>query len=588
MAGSQHTLGVDFDQASQKGQEEQGMTGKRKLRAIDLYAGIGGWSLGLAMAGIDVVESYEWWGPANRTNELNNRHKTNQCDIRALPLKDLPTEIDIVVGSPPCTQFSFSNRGGKGDIEDGLRDIAKFLEIVKVLKPRFWAMENVPRVAQILKDELAAGGSLNRFASLRPTIHVVDMQEFGLPQSRERCIAGNFDFDLLFSYRSRCGSRTLGDVIKALSSGALIVDPIYGSRVRAAKVLDHEYEVPLTDEEERMNREAKTFHPIYNNMSFPDRLDKPVRTITATCTRVSRESVVVESQDATGRFRRLTVRERASLQGFPVTFQFYGKTYQQKVKMVGNAIPPLFTFYLAQAMRRVQKSRLVQPKMAIKRFLPSVERPAVTPPDSAGRTYPSDRRFRAAIPNLRFKSGVRFDLANIVDNGQLHWRVTFYFGNSKSIYELVPDGYLHQILSAQLADKSGSYRWREVVSKVYAKFSALDEHDLQRVWARKDASSISATHPYDLVDYLGSATNEVLQELQNDPGMCRQAVGKTLEAWFSSYAGQLNPESVQGIGKVMRHATAVASGLLVAAAANSALRDDSRRVAEAMDVRIAA
>ena len=48
---------------------------KKPLRAIDLYSGIGGWGLGLKLAGIDVVASFEHWGPANETNFKNNHHQ---------------------------------------------------------------------------------------------------------------------------------------------------------------------------------------------------------------------------------------------------------------------------------------------------------------------------------------------------------------------------------------------------------------------------------------------------------------------------------------------------------------------------------
>jgi DNA (cytosine-5)-methyltransferase 1 len=37
------------------------------VRAIDLYSGVGGWSLGLRLAGVEVVASYELWGPANES-----------------------------------------------------------------------------------------------------------------------------------------------------------------------------------------------------------------------------------------------------------------------------------------------------------------------------------------------------------------------------------------------------------------------------------------------------------------------------------------------------------------------------------------
>jgi site-specific DNA-cytosine methylase len=46
---------------------------------------------------------------------------------------------------------------------------------------------------------------------------------------------------------------------------------------------------------------------------------------------------------------RLTLRERACLQGFPITFQFFAASYSLKGHMIGNAIPPLFAYYVAHA-----------------------------------------------------------------------------------------------------------------------------------------------------------------------------------------------------------------------------------------------
>ena len=112
------------------------MDDMRKMRAIDLYSGVGGWSFGLKLAGIEVVASYERWGVANETNFKNNHHQAQTIDIRRLSFNDLPPDIDVVVGSPPCTQFSFSNRGGNGNLDDGLEDIIKFLEIVNHLRVR--------------------------------------------------------------------------------------------------------------------------------------------------------------------------------------------------------------------------------------------------------------------------------------------------------------------------------------------------------------------------------------------------------------------------------------------------------------------
>lgn len=173
---------------------------RRSRTAVDLYSGIGGWTLGFRMAGIDVKASYEWWPQANETYRANFDRKPKQLDIRELQLTELPTRVDFVVGSPPCTEFSFANRGGNGDIADGLRDIYKFLEVVDYLSPRHWAMENVPRVMAILMTERRKRrGRFRKLLDQIDVLTVVDIAEFGLPQRRRRTIVGSFPLDQLMS-----------------------------------------------------------------------------------------------------------------------------------------------------------------------------------------------------------------------------------------------------------------------------------------------------------------------------------------------------------------------------------------------------
>ncbi len=338
----------------------------KKPTAIDLYSGIGGWSLGLKMAGFRVLRSYEWWNDAVETHSRNfpYQNKQERINIREMSLKSAlpaPKVVDVVVGSPPCTQFSYSNRGGSGNIADGLRDIACFLDVVEYLQPKFWVMENVPRVANVLHRELSKGCSLERYRELfglEPIIEVVDISEYGLPQSRKRMFAGNFPFELLQDYRARCEKRTLGDVLHALKQD-VVVDPVWGIRLPKNEVTGRRTEVPLNSEEVRMNSDNKKYHPVYNQMQFPDSIDRPARTVTATCTRVSRESIVIK--DGKDKIRRLSVRERATLQSFPITYEFYGSSYSSRIKMIGNALPPVVAYFLGMAMRGVSRSRLKLP-----------------------------------------------------------------------------------------------------------------------------------------------------------------------------------------------------------------------------------
>ena len=307
--------------------------------AIDFYSGIGGWTMGMKLSGIQNVASYEWWNEANQTHNLNFGTNHREIDIRKIDASKLKfdQDIDFIVGSPPCTQFSYANKGGNGDIQDGLIDIYKFLEIIEAINPKYWAMENVPRVGGILRKEVETG-SLKRFKNLIKVIEVIDSSDYGVPQKRKRMIAGNFPVKLLKSYTKKINKINLSDVLESLKKD-IVIDPCYGYKIEKNEVTELENEVNLTAQEERINRDAKSYHPIYNNMSFPDRIDRPSRTITATCTRVSRESVIIKSES--GGYRRLNVRERGVIQGFPITYQFYGKTLNSKFKMIGNAVPPI-------------------------------------------------------------------------------------------------------------------------------------------------------------------------------------------------------------------------------------------------------
>ena len=417
----------------------------KKFTAIDIYSGIGGWTLGLKLANVDIVASYEWWGEANLTHNLNFNTNNKEVNIRELSLDDLPKphSIDFVVGSPPCTQFSYSNRGGSGNISDGLKDIKKFLEIIDYLKPKYWAMENVPRVARVLKKEIEPKGSLSKFSSLITTLVVVNMIDYGVPQARKRMIAGHFPLKLLESYKNKQPYLTLGDILLPLQ-GDIIKDPIYGIKITKDQLTDNDPEVPLSKEEIRMNKESKTYHPVYNKMNFPDLLDKPARTITATCTRVSRESIIIRTSKRSRQFRRLTARERGLLQTFPVTYQFYGRSYSSKLKMIGNAIPPLMAYYIVNSMLEKSCSDVPLPHHASYRHSLPKKLPEKVKLDSIGKKYPVKRKFWAAIPNLRFGSGVRFDLTNNFINDKMYWQLNFYYGTSKDIKNISLNGSVHK------------------------------------------------------------------------------------------------------------------------------------------------
>lgn len=435
-------------------------------------------------------------------------------------------------------------------------------------------MENVPRTAEMIETGLRTKGHpLYRFRSLKPEIKILDMADFGLPQSRSRCLIGVFPFETLESYKASIARRSLGQVIKALSKNAVVHDPVWGFKLDRQRVTEMEPEPPLNAEQLRMNREAKRYHPVYNDMAFPDRQDQPSRTVTATCTRVSRESIVV-ADSADGPIRRLTVRERASLQGFPITYQFYGKSHSQKVKMVGNAVPPLFSYLVGRAINRRKYDEKVLAKDAMRLSMPT-KLPAVTPPHAIGTSYPAKRRFRSALPTLRFKSGMRFQLVNTFTKAEVQWCIQFFFGPSKDIKSVQLNGQLlRRITRLPLLSKILDQKLSQLRA-VQSFTSTCSPEELQKIWSQQ----VDGLGPYKLVDELGKAAVALTNEISRLPD-------ELVEDKVLSCCG-LSKGSTSSQAKLRRHAHAVLCGLLLGSWFNS-LEWASAKAAPAKQRRVAA
>ena len=110
------------------------------MKALDLFCGLGGWSDGLSLEGFDVsgVEILP------RIAELY-KHPVIVSDVCDLNPNDFK-EYDLIVGSPPCRDFTAGSDAWwkvKKDPMRGLRLIKAFLNLVEVAEPTYWLMENI-------------------------------------------------------------------------------------------------------------------------------------------------------------------------------------------------------------------------------------------------------------------------------------------------------------------------------------------------------------------------------------------------------------------------------------------------------------
>jgi len=452
----------------------------KRLTVLDLFAGAGGFSEGFRSAGFLIKQGIEKYGPAVDTFNCNFGLKQSPRDIlyfeqRPERIEELP-DTDVIIGSPPCVSFSYSNRFWSGDKSHGIRLIKVFLAIVAVKKHKpnsrlkGWFMENVPKALEWMKPAYTFRDlgltAWSRELGLDPrsiavsisdNARVVDAADYGVPQVRKRLF--------VHEYLRQRGSRhdwlprkrrtrlTLGSTALRLPkptcalSWRPIRDPLYaGIQIPLANLTDHFYETGAYELHWRESRYLKRNHPYMGRMSFPERKDKPSRTIVASHFPRAREALLYNSEwnrRSNGKYRRPTIREVATLMGFPITYQFYGPE-STKWTLVGNAVCPLLARQLAQRfLKRLGRNQSPLPRKVLPR--PIKELPNLNTFKPAKYANPPVRNKLSRFRRHPFKtSGMAVTLSNydLKKNGAADgtWRcsVTYGIGKGYKIQSIKP------------------------------------------------------------------------------------------------------------------------------------------------------
>lgn len=157
---------------------------------IDLFAGIGGWSIGMEQAGfksLGFVEIDHAAAQAHRRTIPGAEQLAS--DIKDFEARGLAGKVDVVVGSPPCVTFSSNGRSAlkEGIKEDERTDLwREWARVVLECRPHMAFMENVPG----MMDHMGVNLCEEVASTLREHYHVVyavlDVAQYGVPQHRER------------------------------------------------------------------------------------------------------------------------------------------------------------------------------------------------------------------------------------------------------------------------------------------------------------------------------------------------------------------------------------------------------------------
>lgn len=300
------------------------------MDVVSLFSGAGGLDLGFIMAGHTIIWANDLYSDAVQTYRNNIGNHIVEQDIKEIPSEDIP-DCDIVIGGFPCQGFSVANT--KRHTKDERNELYKqLLRVIRDKQPRFFVAENVKGILSLDKGEVFKA-ILADFRGLNYTVQyqVLNSADYGVPQKRERVIIVGVRNDIDFTYvypqktHAREGENGLQRWVSVIDAIGGLPDPDQPNNLP-----NHIYS------KYRLNFNGYIGHR-------PVAPDQPAPTVTA---RGDDRGGVVILPHPNGQ-RRMTCRELATIQSFPLVFSFVGNI-SSVCRQIGNAVPPLLGCRIAE------------------------------------------------------------------------------------------------------------------------------------------------------------------------------------------------------------------------------------------------
>ena len=306
--------------------------------------------------------------------------------------------IDIIIGGPPCQAYSIA---GRVRDENGMKDdyrnylFESYLKVVDRYKPKLFVFENVPGllsakpgdkyIVDIIKQQFEKAGYYI-LEDLKDAI--IDFTEYGVPQNRKRIIIVGLRKSYFDNYKEAL-KEFYEEILPQYKTNQTVTVREAISDLPKLFPLDHDikfngkrtsYTLPepfvhnhvsrwhsardksvfkllTTDIESGRNEYISTeqLKELYKEITGKEsnvhkyyvlRWNKPSNLIPAHLYKDGLRHIHPDSEQ----LRTLTVREAARLQTFSDDYIFYGSN-TDTYKMIGNAVPPLFSKKLALAIR---------------------------------------------------------------------------------------------------------------------------------------------------------------------------------------------------------------------------------------------
>lgn len=365
----------------------------KKIKIIDLFAGVGGLSYGFAHDdNFEIVAANEILPNMAKAYELNHSSVKVYCkDIKDFGIEDLKKdfgikkgEIDLIVGGPPCQAYSTV---GKRLIDDPKGKLfQEYYRILKELDPKVFLFENVKGLLSMQGGELLKT-IISLFESLgyKVVYRVLNSADYGAPQVRERVIIIGTKLNTQFNYpepthyNSEEGQNLLNQNLKPYLTLAEAI-----SDLPFIKSSEESFEYttePKNDFQKLMRKNApeklmdhnspnnnENLVKIMENLpdggtpeDLPEEMrpksgfantycklwwNRPSTTITRNLSTPSSSRCIHPKAP-----RPLTTREGARIQCFPDNYVFFGSRSDKNLQ-IGNAVPTFLSSALKESIKK--------------------------------------------------------------------------------------------------------------------------------------------------------------------------------------------------------------------------------------------
>ncbi len=318
------------------------------IKVVSLFCGCGGIDLGI-QGNFNFLKNYYCALPfkivyavdndsyATAIYNANFHHKCETEDVRNIVPSEVP-DHDILLGGFPCQSFSMSaqNPPRLGYKDDKGKLFFEMAGILKEKQPRFFIAENVKGLLSANKGK-AFPLVLKEFekAGYHVKYKLLNASEYGVPQKRERIfIVGFKNYKDLKNFAFPCPTTLNGSKVKLKS----VID----------KTIDNDDKWFFSQRavDGMMKVRAKM------NKGREQDIEQPCNTISSHLAKVSLNSTDPVLK-INGRFRRFTPREAASIQSFPMDFEFNVVSETRQYRAIGNAVPPVLMWHISKSLVRL-------------------------------------------------------------------------------------------------------------------------------------------------------------------------------------------------------------------------------------------